>query len=350
MRAIARLFTAERTGGSSRSFIGIFINRRALRHAGLAFTLILLFVSSSLFDAGAQPAPKIGAATAIENDVVGRLGTSVAKLNVGSEVFQNQFVRTGTASTANLQFMDETSLSLSPSTEIRLDRFVYEPGRKSGNVVLDVPRGVVRFITGTLESRSYTIKASFVTVGVRGTTFDVLVWPDRVTVLLVAGAVDLTARRRVYVLNQPGSAITIYRDGRVVGPRNWSGPVTDFANLAPPPTQRRAAAPPPQNTAAAPPSRASGPGTGVANTAIERLGAGSTINTVGGGGVGFAGGGRAAPCAACGPKTSGGGKSGGSAAGGPTGGAYPSIPATRNQPIDYGGAAPRPRFNPGDPK
>ena len=135
------------------------------------------------------------------------------------------------------------------------------------------------------------------TVGVRGTTFDVLVWPDRVTVLLVAGAVDLTVRpRRVFSLNTPGSAITIYRDGRVVGPRNWTGTVTDFANLAPPspPAQRRAAAPPPQNTAAAPPSRATGQaGTGGSNSAIDRAsGTSNAINTVGGSSGGFAGGGR----------------------------------------------------------
>ncbi|HKY85441.1 MAG TPA: FecR family protein, partial [Pseudorhodoplanes sp.] len=269
MRAIARLFSAVSTGGSSS------VNRRAFRRAGFAFTLLLLFVASSPRDAGAQPVSKIGAATSIENEVEGRLGQSVAKLSVGSDVFRDQLVRTGKASTAELQFLDQTNLSLLASTEIKLDRFVYEPDKKSGAIVLNVPRGVVRFVTGSLPSRSYAIRTPLVMVGVRGTTFDVLVWPDRVTVLLIAGAVDLAVRpRRIYVLNEPNTAITIYRDGRVVGPRAWTGAVTDFANLALPATQRErkkaAAAPPPQNTAAAPPNRAAP--TGGANSAVERLG------------------------------------------------------------------------------
>lgn len=342
MRAIARLFNAASTGGSSS------VNRRAFRRAGLAFTLLLLFVaSSSPRDARAQPVSKIGAATSIENEVEGRLGQSVAKLSVGSDVFRDQLVRTGKASTAELQFLDQTNLSLLASTEIKLDRFVYEPDKKSGAIVLNVPRGVVRFVTGSLPSRSYAIRTPLVMVGVRGTTFDVLVWPDRVTVLLIAGAVDLTVRaRRIYVLNEPNTAITIYRDGRIVGPRAWTGTVTDFANLAPPSppaSPRRAATPTPQNTAVAPqPNRAAG--TGGSSGAIDRLGGGSTINTVGGGGVGFAGGGRprpAAPCPACAPK------GGGSASGG---GINQSKQSAPNPNIDYGSFTPRRTWTPGDPK
>jgi hypothetical protein len=320
------------------------------RWRSLVFVLTPLLLAAP---ASAQPASKIGAATAVENEVEGRIGRAIEKLAVGSNVYRDQLVRTGKASTAALQFLDETNLSLSPSTEIRLDRYIFDSERKTGSVVLDVPRGVVRFITGTLESRNYTIRASFVTVGVRGTTFDVLVWPDRVTVLLIAGGVDLTLRpRRVFVLNEPNTAITIYRDGRVVGPRAWNGAVTDFANLAPPspPAQRRAAATPARYQTASQPPAATG--TGGANTAIERLGAGSTINTVGGGGVGFDGGGRrtpSAPCSACAPKPSGGTKMGGSGSAG-GGGTSPSPRRGPDPNIDYGFAAPRPKFNPGDPK
>ena len=49
--------------------------------------------------AGKVDATRIGAARAVENEVEGRLGNAVQKLAVGSEVFQNQLVRTGKAST-----------------------------------------------------------------------------------------------------------------------------------------------------------------------------------------------------------------------------------------------------------
>src|SRR5262249_45667577 len=116
--------------------------------------------------AGKVDAAKIGAARAVENEVEGRLGNAVQKLAVGSEGFQNQLVRTGKASTAKLQFVDETNLGLSPQTQIRLDSFVYDPDRKTGKVVVNVPYGLVRFVTGSLEKQSYAIRTPFVAVGV----------------------------------------------------------------------------------------------------------------------------------------------------------------------------------------
>ena len=206
-----------------------------------------------------QGAARIGAAQAIENDVEGRLGKSVAKLGVGSDVFQNQLVRTGKASSARLQFLDETDLSLSPFTQVTLDRFVYDPDRKTGRVVINVPRGLVRFVTGSLDKQSYTIRTPIASIGVRGTIFDLLVRSDRMAVLLREGGVDLTVgSRRVYVLDRANTAITIWGDGRVNGPRDWTGSITDFAALSPPPVQRRAAPAPAGQKAAQPRGSTSG--------------------------------------------------------------------------------------------
>jgi hypothetical protein len=44
--------------------------------------------------------------------VQGRLGEAVQKLVSGTDVFQKQLMRIGKASTARLQFLDETNLSL----------------------------------------------------------------------------------------------------------------------------------------------------------------------------------------------------------------------------------------------
>ena len=241
-------------------------------------------------------ATKIGAARAIENEVEGRLGNAVQKLAVGSEVFQNQLVRTGKASTAQLQFLDETNLGLSPHTQIRLDSFVYDPDKKTGKVVLNVPRGIVRFVTGSLEKRSYTVRTPFVAVGVRGTTFDMLVRSDRVTVLLLDGGVELTVHPRgSYVLDRPNTAITIWRDGRVTGPRDWNRSVTDFAALPPSPAQRRAAAPPAPARPAATQAAAPAPGgsSGVASDGTNTARSSSAMDRITGDGMGGGAGGAA---------------------------------------------------------
>ena len=222
-----------------------------IRISLLLFGLALVWDVVASPHALAQGATRIGAAKAIENDVEGRLGKSVQKLAVGSEVFQNQQVRTGKASSARLQFLDETDLSLSPLTQVLLDRFVYDPDKKIGQVILNVPRGLVRFVTGSLEKQSYTIRTPVGTIGVRGTTFELLVRFDRMTLLLIDGGLEVAVRpRRVHVLDRPGTAITIWSDGRVHGPQNWNRSITEFAALAPPWTRGRAAtAPAGQNVA-----------------------------------------------------------------------------------------------------
>src|ERR1041384_546724 len=95
----------------------------------LLFGLALVGSTAASPQAVGQGAARIGAAQAVENDVEGRPGKPVHKLVGGSEVLQNQLVRTGKASTARLQFLDETDLSLSPFTQVTLDRFVYDPDR-----------------------------------------------------------------------------------------------------------------------------------------------------------------------------------------------------------------------------
>ena len=224
-----------------------------MRNSLLVFGLALLWGAAASVQAVGQRAAKIGAAQAVENDVEGRLGNSVHKLAVGSEVFQNQLVRTGKASTARLQFLDETDLSLSPYTQVALDRFVYDPDKKTGRVILNVPRGLVRFVTGSMEKQSYTIRTPIGTLGVRGTVFDLLVRSDRMTVRLLDGGVDITVQpRRVYALDRPNTAITIFSDGRVNGPHDWTGSVIDFAALSPPQIPRRAGPAPTGQKAAQP--------------------------------------------------------------------------------------------------
>src|SRR6185312_133327 len=120
----------------------------------------------------AQPAlaAKIGVAAAVSNDVTD--GSSGQKMAAGSQLFEQQVVKTGDASSAQLLFLDQTSLSLGPKAQIKLDKFVYDPSRKTGDVVLAATKGAFRFVSGTQDPRSYLIKTPVATIAVRGTIVD----------------------------------------------------------------------------------------------------------------------------------------------------------------------------------
>src|SRR5262245_22200947 len=53
-------------------------------------------------------------------------------------------------------------------SSVRLDRFIYDPNRGTGEVILNATRGSFRFSTGAQGSKSYQVKTPYGTLGVRG--------------------------------------------------------------------------------------------------------------------------------------------------------------------------------------
>ena len=112
--------------------------------------------------------PQIGAATATKNKVEGTVGSTTQSISKGTNVFSNEVVRTGDAAVADLKFIDETTMSIGPISEIRLDKFVYDPNGTSGAVVIEATKGAFRFVTGKQDQKVYQIKTPYGTLGIRG--------------------------------------------------------------------------------------------------------------------------------------------------------------------------------------
>jgi hypothetical protein len=230
---------------------------RALRlDFGFAIALALMIALASN---GAFAQSKIGTAASAEHQVEAVIGGVSQPLAEGSAVFQDQLVRTGEAGKAQLRFLDQTDLSVGPQSEVKLDRFVYNPDRRTGTVVLQANLGLFRFVTGTLDSKSYTIKTPYASIGVRGTAFSLLIGLTKMSILLERGVLRLLRPNgQVHWLRASNTAMTIHADGRIQGPVNWAGTVTEFASLPSPPARAQQRAPilgPRQSTTDLPPDR-----------------------------------------------------------------------------------------------
>ncbi len=167
----------------------------------------------------AANAAQIGVASAVTNDVQGFEGGAPRALSTGSGVFSNERVRTGAASSAQLLFVDKTTVSIGPQAELMLDKFIYDPNRGTGQVVLDTVRGSFRFITGSQNPNRYSIKTPVGTLGIRGTIVNLLIQGDQTIVGLSEGLAKLTlANGQVLDLTQVGMAYIIDKNGNVQGP------------------------------------------------------------------------------------------------------------------------------------
>jgi hypothetical protein len=130
-----------------------------------ACVLAALFAVQSTASFAQQPT--IGNATNTKNQV-SSIGRTTRQISKGTDVHSNEVVRTGSAGLADLKFLDATTLNIGPISEIRLDKFVYDPSRSAGSFAIEATRGALRFVTGKHNQNSYQIKTPFGTLGIRG--------------------------------------------------------------------------------------------------------------------------------------------------------------------------------------
>jgi len=91
--------------------------------------------------------PGIGSAKSAKNKVEGVVSGQTQDVRTGSQVYSNETVRTGEAAVADLVFLDDTNLSVGPISEVRLDKFVYDPTGSSGKVVLQATNASLAIIS-----------------------------------------------------------------------------------------------------------------------------------------------------------------------------------------------------------
>src|SRR5262245_63308128 len=75
----------------------------------------------------------IGKATSVRPQAEGSHGGN-RTLSGGASVYSQETVRTGDTGQAELQFRDNSNLSLGSKSSVRLDKFVYDPNKSGGTV------------------------------------------------------------------------------------------------------------------------------------------------------------------------------------------------------------------------
>ena len=121
-------------------------------------------------------------------------GENRAPIYVRDEVIAESLLETVRDGRMDIEFDDKTKLIVGPSSTVKIDRFVYDPNKSSGEVAFNMSLGVLRFVTGHLSSQSYKVKTPTATIGVRGTDFVVQVdKTGATTVSVLVGEVSMTS-------------------------------------------------------------------------------------------------------------------------------------------------------------
>ena len=126
---------------------------------------VALAVLCTLQATASNAQTRIGSATSVKPDASGSMGGTLA---VGSGVHANESVKTGNTGQAGLRFIDESNLTVGPSSNVRLDKFVYDPNKGGGSIAIEATRGAFRFSTGAQNRGEVKIKTPSGTLGIRG--------------------------------------------------------------------------------------------------------------------------------------------------------------------------------------
>lgn len=138
----------------------------------------------------AQAAEDIGKVAAVNPSMDGTPPTDQTRrtLQLGSGVIQNEKIETSEDGSGQLLFLDQTSLSIAPRSEIVLDKYVYDPGKDTGEVSMTLTKGVLRLIGGRITKRNDgIIRTPSATIGIRGGLALVIVDAGKTRVCHVAG-------------------------------------------------------------------------------------------------------------------------------------------------------------------
>ncbi|MGE0734190.1 MAG: FecR domain-containing protein [Alphaproteobacteria bacterium] len=154
--------------------------------------------------APAIAATPIGTASIVTNVVTGTDGADSKRIVVGDQVFQDQRIMTGTKSSAQLLFRDESVLTLGPDASVVLSRWIYNPQKRNGEVVVTAVTGAFRFISGSAQKDAYKINTPVATIGIRGTIVHGLLLNGLLTFVVLEGSAEVCNLIQKCVIVQAG--------------------------------------------------------------------------------------------------------------------------------------------------
>ncbi|TWT01722.1 FecR domain-containing protein [Reyranella sp. CPCC 100927] len=168
-------------------------------------------------------AAKVGVTSSATGEPIGTPPAQRERiLHVGTDVFANEAIRTAANDRAHLLFNDGTALTIGPNSQVAIDRYVYDPDKRTGDIAVTVTKGVFRLVGGNItKSSEAVVKTPSATIGIRGgiTVIDATV-PDAVKAYFLFGErMRVTNNNGEQIARRPGSIIEIALGQRPADPR-----------------------------------------------------------------------------------------------------------------------------------
>ncbi len=177
--------------------------------------------------ARAQAAPPVGSVSALvgQAQVTSQGETRARPLALGADVFEGDRIRTAADAKLRLHLDDGSVLTLGAATDLNLNRFDYAPEQAARNVLLEVPRGILRVLVELLVAHSaFEVQTDTAVASVRGTDWISEAAPDATAIVGLAGRVAVRSADQAH----PGEVVLLPGEGTTVPAGAPPKPVTTW--------------------------------------------------------------------------------------------------------------------------
>jgi hypothetical protein len=157
-----------------------------------------------------EAAAKVGVTSATDGDPLGKPPQEAERvLRIGVDVQANELITTSANDRAHLLFLDGSSLTVGPNAQLTIDKFVFDPNTKTGELAINASKGVLRLVGGKISKTGpIVITTPANTVGIRGGITILDVKANQTDSVFVFGK-DMTVRAagKTQIATRPGSMI-----------------------------------------------------------------------------------------------------------------------------------------------
>jgi len=113
----------------------------------------------------AAQAQQVGTASAVNPAATANTKT----ITIGQSITHKERIQTRANGSVQLLFLDKTSMTIGPNSDLTIDEYVYDPSANTGKLAATLGKGALRFVGGQISHNGDAeIKTASALIGIRG--------------------------------------------------------------------------------------------------------------------------------------------------------------------------------------
>ncbi|OJU24151.1 MAG: hypothetical protein BGN91_02775 [Nitrobacter sp. 62-13] len=139
-------------------------------------------------------AQQVGTASAVNPAATANLKTII----IGQSIAHKERIQTKSSGSVQLLFLDKTSMTIGPNSDLTIDEYVYDPSANTGKLAATLSKGALRFVGGQISHNGDAeIKTASALIGIRG------------GVMMIDGKGGIYAGYGTMTVNSSGQTVTL---------------------------------------------------------------------------------------------------------------------------------------------